>query len=171
MAKGKRKIVLVVHDVRSALNVGSLLRTADGLGIDEVFLTRYTPYPEVSGDSRLPHVRLRATKQIRKTALGAEDSLRWSYRPDVIGLIKELKKAGYQVAALEQAQDSINLTDFITDKNIAVIVGSEVGGIEKNLLKIADFSLEIPMSGRKESFNVAVAGAIALYQLRWHNKG
>jgi len=164
------RIVLLIHDVRSALNVGSLLRTADGLGIDEVYMTGYTPYPEARGDSRLPHIRLRATKQISKTALGAEKSVKWSYQPDIVKLIAMLKKDGFSIAALEQVKNSQKLPGFKTNKDIALIVGSEVEGIDKDTLKLADLYLEIPMAGQKESFNVAVAGGIALYQLRWPNK-
>src|SRR5450432_2451686 len=99
----RRKIVLVVHNVRSTHNVGSLLRTADGMGIDHVYFTGYTPYPAAADDERLPHIREKLTQQIHKTALGAEDSLSWSHRPEISDLLKSLKKDKFLIAALEQA--------------------------------------------------------------------
>jgi 23S rRNA (guanosine2251-2'-O)-methyltransferase len=161
------EIVLIVHNVRSALNVGSLLRTADGLGVAQVYLTGYTPYPESPNDVRLPHIRLRASKQIHKSALGAENSVKWSHREDIEPLITELSKKGYLIAALEQAKGAILLPEFRTAKDAALIVGSEVGGLDEALLKQADVCLEIPMLGAKESLNVAVAGGMGLYHLRW----
>ncbi len=97
-----RRIVLVVQDVRSTHNVGSLLRTADGLGITKVYLCGYTPYPEYPGDPRLLHQRSKATRQIAKTALGAEKSVAWEHCDDVNRLIERLRGDGYTVAALEQ---------------------------------------------------------------------
>ena len=163
----KSKIVLVVHNVRSALNVGSLLRTSDGLGVEMVYLTGYSPYPEVHSDVRLPHVRLRATKQIHKTALGAEETVEWEHRPDVISLIDKLGKDNFTVIALEQTKDAQKLQDFKPEGDVALIVGNEVDGLEKEILRLVDSRVEIPMLGQKESFNVAVAAAIGLYHLRF----
>ena len=166
-----RRVILIVHNVRSAHNVGSILRSADGLGVAEVYLSGYTPYPPVPNDSRLPHIARRAATQIAKTALGAEQSIKWRYEADALQLISRLKDNDYLIAALEQTVLAINLTKFKPPNKIALIVGSEVGGINPEILQAADVHLEIPMSGKKESFNVAIATAIALYQIRWYNRG
>lgn len=160
-----RSIVLVVHNVRSAHNVGSILRSADGFGAEHVYLSGYSPYPEAKDDTRLPHISKRVAAQIKKTALGAENSVQWTYRDDIAGLINELKK-NYQVAALEQTPKATPLQDFKASQDIALIVGSEIGGLEPRVLKLVDLHLEIPMKGQKESFNVAIAAAVAMYSLR-----
>jgi len=161
-----RKIILVVHNVRSAHNVGSVLRTADGLGLEAVYLTGYTPYPPSPNDQRLPHLAQKAGRQIHKTALGAEVAVRWQHEPDITKAIDKLRTAGYIVAALEQTNKSINLADFKPPDRLALVVGSEVGGLEKAVLELCDVHLQIPMSGQKESFNVSIAAAIALYHLK-----
>jgi 23S rRNA (guanosine2251-2'-O)-methyltransferase len=158
-----RKIVVIAHNVRSSHNVGSLLRTAEGLGVSKIYLTGYTPYPVAKKDTRLPHVATRATRQIHKTALGAEDSITWEQTNDVFKVIVELKRAGYMVAALEQAPNSQKLPDFAVPEKVALIVGREVEGLESEVLKAVDTVLEIPMHGNKESFNVTQAAAMALY--------
>ncbi len=163
------KIVLIAHNVRSTHNVGSLLRTAEGLGVDKVFLTGYTPYPLQEDDKRLPHLSRKLSAQIHKTALGAENTLDWQYQEDIDDLIHKLKAEGYTVAALEQAKNSIGLTDYKTPDKLALIVGREVEGIEPEVLALADVVLEIPMKGQKESFNVASASAIALFSLIYYN--
>src|ERR1700752_2164597 len=97
-----REIILIVHNVRSCHNVGSLLRTADGLGLAKVYLTGYTPYPKMPGDTRLPHLDAKITKQINKTALGAEETVVWKQVTDISQAVDQLKLAGFTVAALEQ---------------------------------------------------------------------
>lgn len=161
------KLVLIAHNLRSAHNVGSLLRTAEGLGVNQVFLTGYTPYPFSPNDERLPHLALKTDKQISKTALGAEKLVDWQHVPDVNIALADLKKQGFTVAALEQAPGSIKLPDFKPPAKLALIVGREVEGIEPEILAICDQTLEIPMLGRKESFNVAQAAAMALYHCRF----
>jgi len=163
----KCKIVLVVHDVRSAYNVGSLLRTADGLGVRHIYFTGYTPYPEAIDDQRLPHIRARLSKQIHKTALGAEKTLSWKHESDIFNLLNQLREDGFLIVALEQTPGSQALTDYHSSKDIALIVGNEVTGLTAEVIKQADLCLEIPMLGKKESLNVTVAAAIALYQLRY----
>lgn len=164
------KIILIAHNIRSTHNIGSLLRTADGLGIDFVYLTGYTPYPIAKNDQRLPHLAQRNHNKIAKTALGAENNSKWSYFTDINELLTELKSKGYILGALEQNSKSVELNKFITDKNIAIILGSEVLGIDKDLIEQCDVILEIPMSGTKESFNVIEAATMAMYQLKFHNK-
>lgn len=166
-----RLIVLVVCDVRSAHNVGSLLRTAEGLGVAKVFLAGYTPYPEVQDDSRLPHLRRRISSRIHKTALGAEKYLDWEHIEDIAAVAKKLKEEAYLLAALEQTTESVELDKFTSKApKIALFVGNEVGGLDNEVLRLMDFHLQIPMRGRKESFNVAVAAAMALYHLRYMDK-
>lgn len=162
-----RSVVLVVYNVRSALNVGSILRTADGLGVAKVYLCGYTPYPSGQGDTRLPHLAAKTSRQIHKTALGAEDSVIWHYGPDVQKTFDKLKAQGYELVALEQTDEAIDLRKLNPDGQIALIVGSEVGGLPQTVLGICDRQVYIPMSGKKESFNVAVAAAIALYHLKY----
>lgn len=162
-----RSIVLIVYNVRSAHNVGSILRTADGLGIARVYLAGYSPYPLSRNDTRLPHMAAKAHRQISKTALGAEDSVKWTRRQNIMELLSELKNQAYVVVALEQTKVAIDLKKFKFSSDIALIVGSEVGGLSQIVLDICDRHVYIPMSGKKESFNVAVAAAIALYHLKY----
>lgn len=162
-----RRVVLVVQNVRSAHNVGSLLRTADGLGIEKVYFCGFTPYPETKIDKRLPHVAKRAGQQIKKTSLGAEASVTWQHRESVFDLLSELKSEKFITAALEQSSASIMLPKYTPAGDIALIVGSEASGLDQKVLDAVDVSLEIPMLGAKESFNVAVAAGMALYHLRF----
>ena len=138
----------------------------NGLGFEEVYLPGYTPYPPTQDDQRLPHLAQKAGRQIHKTALGAEVAVRWQHEPDITKAIDKLRTAGYIVAALEQTNKSINLADFKPPDRLALVVGSEVGGLEKAVLELCDVHLQIPMSGQKESFNVSIAAAIALYHLK-----
>lgn len=169
MENGKCQIILVVHNVRSTHNVGSILRSADGLGISHVYLTGYTPYPIKKNDERLPYVRAKVDKQIHKTALGAEKTVNWTQSVNVEYLFMQLKKDGYLVAALEQTSQAMPLNEFKPRQNIALVVGNEVEGVDKSVLDKCDVHLQIPMQGKKESFNVAVATAIALYHLQLDN--
>ena len=162
-----RKIVLIAHNVRSTHNVGSLLRTAEGLGVQEVYLTGYTPYPLEKLDPRLPHIALKLDKQIHKTALGAETMQAWTHKDDALQLLHILKTEGYTVCAIEQAKQSISLPTFTAPEKIAVVVGREVEGLEEEILRQVDYILEIPMFGKKESFNVVQAAAMGLYQCRF----
>jgi 23S rRNA (guanosine2251-2'-O)-methyltransferase len=162
-----QQIVLIAHNLRSAHNVGSLLRMCDGLGIDTVWITGYTPHPEAENDKRLPHEVRKIAKQISKTALVAEVSQNWHYEEDVSAVISRLKQTGFKVAALEQTSESLPLNKFSSKNNIALIVGREVEGIETDILNVCDFALEIPMLGKKESFNVSNAAAMALYHLKF----
>lgn len=162
-----RQIVLILHNLRSTHNVGSLIRTSDGLGVHEVFCTGYTPYPTQENDTRLPHEQRKITKQIAKTSLGAEETMTVTHQPDISDVIHSLRAKDYQIVALEQASDSVQLPDYQPAENIAIIVGREVEGLEPEVISAADTAVEIPMQGKKESYNVAVAGAIALYHCRF----
>jgi tRNA G18 (ribose-2'-O)-methylase SpoU len=156
-------ICLIAHNLRSTHNVGSLLRTAEGLGITKVYLTGYTPYPLSNNDGRLPHLARKIDTAIHKTALGAEKTIDWEFSPDVEEVITSLKNASYFVAAVEQTKTSSSLPDFKPPERIALLVGREVEGIEPEVLALCDCSLEIPMFGKKESFNVVQAAAMAMY--------
>jgi 23S rRNA (guanosine2251-2'-O)-methyltransferase len=163
----RRQIILIVHNVRSCHNVGSLLRTADGLGIERVYLTGYTPYPLSSDDTRLPHESRKIDVQIHKTALGAERTVAWTATRDIFIILGELRSKGYVLAALEQAKNAISLPSYHPPPKIALLVGREVEGIELEVLAKCGICLEIPMLGTKESYNVASAAAIGLYHIRY----
>lgn len=157
-------LIVIAHNIRSAHNVGSLLRTADGLGVKKVYFTGYTPYPRHPADERLPHLAGKTTKQIDKTALGAQNSVDWEYIEDVRKVIKDLREDSYTIAGLEQAPGSISLPRFKPPARLALLLGSEVTGIDDDLLPLVDYCLEIPMAGTKESFNVVEAATMAIYQ-------
>lgn len=161
------KLILIAHNIRSTHNVGSLLRTADGIGVDKVYLSGYTPYPEAPADKRLTHLVRKLTAQIHKTALGAEVSQPWEHCDDISQLISDLKRRGFVVGALEQAPGSLPLPAFHAPNKLALIVGRETEGLESDILQQTDIILEIPMAGRKESFNVVQAAAMALYHCRF----
>lgn len=158
------ELVLIAHNLRSSHNVGSLLRTADGLGVSQVILSGYTPYPPVADkDPRLPHERAKILRSIHKTALGAEDTQPWRHTDDLPQLLHELHAAGYTIAALEQAANSVALPSYKPADKLALILGREVDGLEPEILQLCDLALEIPMRGSKESYNVVQAAAMAAY--------
>ncbi len=159
------QLVVIAHNIRSIHNVGAILRTCEGFAVHEFWATGYTPYPVIPSDSRLPHIRDRQTGQIAKTALGAEKLVRIKHTDDATRLLAQLKSQGFTIAALEQSKQSIYLTGYHPPQKLALLLGEEVHGITPELLNLCDVTLEIPMKGRKESFNVSVAGGIALYAL------
>jgi len=160
-------IVVIAHNLRSAENVGSIIRTSEGMAVSAVYLSGYSPYPKTVNDTRIPHLATKQNKQIAKASLGAEKLIPIYHFDDVEYLIRKLKNDGYSVVALEQAKDSSEIKSFSPSDKIAVIVGREVDGIEKEILKEVDEIIEIPMLGKKESFNVSVALAVALYHIRY----
>jgi 23S rRNA (guanosine2251-2'-O)-methyltransferase len=162
-----RSLILIIHNVRSANNVGSLLRTAEGLGVDEVILSGYTPYPITQDDQRLPHVAEKVERRLQKTALGAQTFIKWRRTDKLFDVLDQLRSSGYAAAGLEQTGDSVSLDKYIPGVKVALIVGNELSGLEAELLQKTDVNLEIPMFGKKESYNVAAAGAMALYHLRF----
>lgn len=164
-----RNIVLVAHNLRSTHNVGSLLRTAEGLGVEKVILSGYTPHPMYEGDRRLPHEAGKIGRAINKTALGAENSVKWEYHSEVLPVLQKLKKDGYAVAAIEQTDDAHLLHKYHPPQKVALLVGREVEGVEQEILDACDTALEIPMFGKKESYNVVQAAAMALYHCRFTN--
>jgi len=163
-----KQIVLIAHNLRSCHNVGSLLRTAEGLGVAKVFLTGYTPYPLKPHDSRLPHLAAKLDKQIHKTALDAERLVDWEQSDTLESVLKQLRHEGFTIVAVEQSPTSVKLPNFQTPDKIALLVGREVEGVEPEVLAKMDAVLEIPMFGKKESFNVVQAAAMTLYHCRFH---
>lgn len=159
------EILLIAHDIRSCHNVGSLARSADSFGVKTIFCTGFTPYIRSENDDRLPHIRKKIANEIHKTALGAEDTVDILHVPDIQRLINKLKLTGYTIAALEQSEPSFPLNRKIKNNKLAVILGSETTGIPYDILKVCNLVMEIPMLGKKESLNVSVAGAIAMYEL------
>ena len=157
------EIIVIAHNIRSTHNVGSIFRTAEGFGVTKIILSGYSPYPHILGDTRLPHIYEKLTSQIHKTALDAEAMVAFEYIESPP--LEELKAAGYRLVALEQEDRSINLVDYETPDKVALLIGEEVHGIEADLLAQCQDVLEIPMVGKKESFNVSVATGIALYAL------
>lgn len=158
-----KKLIVILHNIRSTYNVGAILRTCDCLGIDEVVFSGYTPFI----DKGLPYEREKLKKQIHKTALGAEETLKWHRAEDIFTEIEVQKIKGLKIVALEQGKNSLNLADgqdFIED--MALVLGEEVHGVPNDILEKCDYLLEIPMCGTKESFNVSVATGIALFALR-----
>lgn len=155
-------ITLLLHNIRSTHNVGSIFRSAEGFGVKHIICSGYTPYPTTQSDTRLPHIAEKITKQIHKTALGAETMVPFSYHADVT---MWLQNNALPLVALEQSKESINLRDYSPPNEFVLFLGEEVHGIEPHYLELCDVTLEIPMQGNKESFNVSVAAGIALYAL------
>lgn len=162
-----RQIVLIANNIRSAFNVGSLFRTAEGLGIEKLFLCGYTPHPAKKDDDRLPYISEKIDRAINKTALGATENLPWEQRESIEDLLGELKDKGFHICALEQSKNSIDLHKFAAPSRVALVLGEEVHGLSDSILELCDQIIEIPMFGKKESFNVSVAAAMALYHLRF----
>lgn len=161
----------ILHNIRSAHNVGSMFRTADGAGVAKIYLTGYTPMPHTDHGSKTrshpPFAQRfgRAQRDIEKTALGAETFVPWEYHKRAGPLIANLKNAGVQIVALEQTKKNFPYTSFKPNLPMCLIVGNEITGIPKSILKLCDKIIEIPMFGKKESLNVAVAFGIAIYHL------
>lgn len=158
----KRKIPLTVllPNIRSVYNVGSIFRTADAAGVSKMYLAGYTPSPiDRFGRKR---------SDIAKVALGAEDSASWEYHQDPKVLLEALKSRGVFIVAAEQDSRSVSYTKAVlpADREVCVMFGEETKGLPPELLTYADQILEIPMQGEKESLNVSVAAGIILFRLR-----
>ena len=145
------QFILILNDIRSALNVGAILRTADAVGISKVYLCGITPTPE--------------HPKVAKTSLGAENFVTWEYKKSVTTVISNLRKIGYQITGLEIDPKSINFWQARYSNKIALLVGNEVEGIPRALIKKCTLLIKIPMSGKKESLNVATATGIAVYEI------
>ncbi|HKY53889.1 MAG TPA: TrmH family RNA methyltransferase [Anaerolineales bacterium] len=146
-------MAVLLDNIRSGWNVGSIFRSADGFGFTHAYLCGITPTPE--------------NEAVMKTSLGAEDSVTWSYHKDAVKLVQGLKKEGWQVWALEEHERSISISTHpnpFSSIPALLILGSEVTGVDPGLLDLADKIFHIPMRGEKSSFNVAIAFGIAAYQ-------
>lgn len=149
----KMPVVVVLENIRSAYNVGSVFRTADAFLLEAIYICGYTAFP--------PH------KEIKKTALGADETVCWKHFKNIGEALQELKKQGYAVYAAEQAQNSLKLQDvnFRPDEKIAVVFGNEVTGVEQTTIGQCDGCIEIPQLGMKHSLNVSVAAGVVLWEL------
>lgn len=147
----KLPVVVVLDNLRSMHNVGSVFRTADGFSIEKIFLCGITAQP--------PH------REIEKTALGATQSIEWVYKETTVEAVQQLKKDGYKIIAIEQAQNSTMLHDFRPDLNqkFALIFGNEVNGVSEEVMATIDECIEIPQFGTKHSFNIVISAGIVLW--------
>lgn len=157
------EIIVIAHNIRSTHNVGAIFRSSEGFGVSKIILSGYTPYPRLPHDTRLPHIADKLTNQIHKTALDAETIVPFEHQETLD--LAPLKKAGFTVVGLEQDAKSKMLPNYTPPSKIALLLGEEVHGLTKELRKTCDDLIEIPMHGKKESFNVSVAAGIALYAL------
>jgi tRNA G18 (ribose-2'-O)-methylase SpoU len=155
------KLIVIAHDIRSVHNVGSIFRTADAAGVEKIYLCGITPSPV----DRFKVVR----PDFAKVALGAEKFVPWELAKTTASVIKKLKADGYEIFALEQSKRSVpyHAMRLAGDARAAIVVGNEVKGLPPSILRAADRILEIPMMGKKESLNVAVAFGIVVFGLRF----
>jgi tRNA G18 (ribose-2'-O)-methylase SpoU len=161
---GKMKdIIVIAHNIRSTHNIGSLFRTCEGFGVTKLILSGYSPYPTLTRDTRLPHISDKLTTQIHKTALDAETMVPFEHVEEPN--FNELRAEGYRIVGLEQDTRSVMLPSYDAPDKVALVLGEEVAGISSDLRSMCDDLIEIPMNGKKESFNVSVAAGIALYGL------
>ena len=152
-----KRNILILNDIRSVENVGAMFRTADAAGIDKIYLTGYTPTPlDRFGRKR---------RDLAKSALGAEEFVSWEQKKSLPALLRSLGRVGFQIIAIEQDKKSIHYRKLKLKSRNAFIVGAEVTGIPKNILKHCDIITEIPMHGQKESLNVSVALGVVLFSV------
>ncbi|MEX0668255.1 MAG: TrmH family RNA methyltransferase [Candidatus Saccharimonadales bacterium] len=157
--------ILILDNIRSAYNVGSIIRSSAAFGITQIYCVGITPYPAIDNDPRLPHVVKQADKRIAKTALGAQAHISFKHSDSIEPVIKQLKSDGMSIYALEQHPEARDLKTFKPKQPFALILGTEVDGISNQILSLCDEIIEIKHSENKESLNVASAAAIALYSL------
>ena len=149
--QNRTPIALILPDIRSAMNVGAIFRTADAVRAEKIYLTGYTATPE--------------HPKVAKTAIGAENSVPWTYNNDVLHQIHKLKEVGYQIVSLEKTSSATEMSQAIFKFPLALVVGNEISGINREILEESDIVVYLPMLGDKESLNVATATGIALYKL------
>ena len=146
-----KEVYVIAHNIRSLHNVGSIFRTSDGAGVKKIFLTGYSGVPP--------------RQEITKTALGADESVEWEFHKDPMPVIKQLKKDGVQIVALEKNEKSENIQEFKSADKVCMILGNEIDGVSDEMIELSDAVLHIPMNGKKESLNVSVAFGIGIYSL------
>lgn len=165
------QLILVLHNIRSVYNAGAILRTAEGLGVSEVIFSGYTP--SYNDDELLPHLRQKLNHQIEKSALGAEKMVQQAKVQDLASWLDDKKTVSWTVVGLENnlAQDETSRKILLNEigsrdfSRMILILGEEVNGIPPEIRKHCDWFLEIPMKGRKESFNVSVAAGMAMWEI------
>jgi tRNA G18 (ribose-2'-O)-methylase SpoU len=153
----KKQAVVILDNIRSKQNVGSIFRTADCAGVSKIYLCGTTPCPK----DRFG----RDVSEIAKTALGAEKTIEWEYAKNTNAVLKKLKKEKFQIVAIEQSKNSMDYKKVKAQSTVAFVVGYEVEGIKKSTLRLCDFIAEIPMRGEKESLNVSVAFGVAIFRI------
>ena len=148
----KLPVTVVLDNVRSEMNVGSVFRTADAFLIERIFLCGITPQPP--------------KPEIHKTALGAEESVTWQYFSSTIAAVEQLKQEGYMICSIEQVHESVSLEHFVVNEGqkIAVVMGNEVKGVSQEVVDASDSCIEIPQNGTKHSLNISCCAAIVM----WH---
>jgi 23S rRNA (guanosine2251-2'-O)-methyltransferase len=151
--KEKFPVCVVLDNIRSLHNVGSVFRSADAFCVDKLWLCGYTPQPP--------------NREIRKTAIGAEETVAWEYAADAVALAKQLKADGWKLVVVEQTDASVSLPDFhaANGARIALVLGNEVDGVQAGIVDLCDAAVEIPQFGTKHSLNVSVAAGIVLYEV------
>ena len=150
----KMPLTIILDDVRSLYNVGSVFRTSDAFRVERIILCGITATPE------------NYLVEIHKTALGAEESVEWTYSKDCVSVVKELNKKGYITIAVEQVEDSIKLDNLVVDKTrrYALVLGNEVKGVNQDVVDICNCSVEIPQYGTKHSLNVSVSAGLVIWE-------
>lgn len=151
-AVSKIPVVVVLDNIRSHHNVGSIFRTADAFGFEAIYLCGYTPVP--------PH------REIHKTALGATDSVNWKHIQYTADAVAQLKQNGYEVVSIEQTEKTVSLDKFAPQKNkkYALVFGNEVGGVEQEVIDLCDAVIEIPQVGTKHSLNISVCAGMVMWE-------
>ncbi|NGX84460.1 RNA methyltransferase [Aequorivita sp. KMM 9714] len=152
-ASEKTPLIIILDNIRSLNNIGSVFRTSDAFLVKKIYLCGITAQP--------PH------KDIHKTALGATESVDWEYAENTLDVVSKLKEEGVYVASIEQAEDSINLNDFTVekDKTYAIIFGNEVKGVQQKIVSASDAVIEIPQFGTKHSLNISVSVGVVVWDL------
>lgn len=146
---------LILDNIRSTHNVGSIFRTADGAGVKKIFLCGYTPSPVDRFNRPVP--------AILKTSLGATETVEWEADSDVVSVVCRLKEQGFLIVSVEQTEQSISFHSFTSPEKVAFILGNEIDGVQPAVLSASDVVIDIPMNGKKESLNVSVAAGIVLF--------
>jgi 23S rRNA (guanosine2251-2'-O)-methyltransferase len=156
MTGNDQRVIVLLDNIRSLYNTGSILRTADASGVERVVLCGITPRPDQGGRQR---------RAIAKTALGAEDSVRWEYQPDARTALRELAIQGYHTVAVETAATAVDLFEWTPRWPVCLVFGHEREGVSSDLAAHVDTEIKIPMLGQKRSLNVATAAGVVLYEL------
>jgi len=155
--ENQKENIVILHNIRSVENVGAMFRTADAAGIDKIYLTGYTPTPlDRFGRKR---------GDLAKSALGAEEYVKWEFKKSLPALLRSFRRKNFLIIGIEQAENSIDYKKVKLQHKNVFLVGEEVAGISKGILKKCDIVAEIPMRGKKESLNVSVALGIVLFRI------